>query len=137
MLDYSKPTPPLPPLAQMMAKRILHEWKEMSCKEGRDSQLHVDPLNQLTINEYIPGQGIASHTDTKSCFGEIVFILNMGSGITMNLTKCKDRDGDDRDGGGRDYSDGSCSDSNDIDPALLRKCIFLPARSLVREVIHQ
>lgn len=45
------------------------------------------PINQLTINEYLPGQGINSHTDTETCLGPEIFILNLESDIVMTLTK--------------------------------------------------
>jgi hypothetical protein len=151
MLDYSKPTRPLPMHAQKLSEQILREWNDVCYRrQHHDNQLVEEaassslsssattpspppPLNQLTINEYMPGQGIAAHTDTKSCFGSLVFILNLGSGITMNLTRCrrKEKDYDDNDtrdegGGGEDSGEYQEDDSSH------RKCVFLPVRSLVR-----
>lgn len=45
------------------------------------------PINQLTINEYYPGQGISSHIDTESCFGSGLFIVSLESSIVMTMTK--------------------------------------------------
>lgn len=42
--------------------------------------------DQIIINEYTPGQGIASHTDHKSYFGPVVGSLSLGSYTQMNLS---------------------------------------------------
>eukprot|EP01038_Epipyxis_sp_PR26KG_P008479 gene8479-11462_t len=80
MLDYTKATPPMPSSCTEIANK-LNEFRVI------DASGRFPKLNQLTVNEYYPGQGIASHTDTKSCFGKDIFILNLGSGIVMNMTK--------------------------------------------------
>jgi len=41
----------------------------------------------MTLNEYLPGQGIAAHIDTTSCFGDEVFIVSLNSSITMTMQK--------------------------------------------------
>jgi alkylated DNA repair protein alkB family protein 8 len=40
-------------------------------------------LDQLTVNEYMPGQGIPPHVDSHSPFKEAVAIVSIGSGIVM------------------------------------------------------
>lgn len=45
--------------------------------------IHIIP-NQASINEYLPGQGIAAHTDLPDA-GEYVIILNLGSSILMEF----------------------------------------------------
>lgn len=57
MLDYSKNTPAIPPLCKSVADRIICAAQS---SEARAAQ--SDLLNQMTVNEYFPGQGIASHT---------------------------------------------------------------------------
>jgi len=133
MLDYSKPTPPLPMHAQKLSEQILQEWNDVY---SRQAGHETNPLNQLTINEYMPGQGIAAHTDTKSCFGSLVFILNLGSGITMNLTRsrCSRKDCNNDDPKSGDDSGESQGDGRDRDVSCPRKCLYLPVRSLVRRV---
>lgn len=63
MVDYAKPTPPLPPSCRALSDQIAEQYT--SCVNSgilpEDSPV-FQPLNQLTINEYLPGQGIASHT---------------------------------------------------------------------------
>lgn len=51
-------------------------------------------INQLTINEYYPGQGISSHVDTESCFGSFIFVISLGSDIVMTLTELNNVTGD-------------------------------------------
>ena len=41
---------------------------------------------QAIINEYLPGQGIASHIDHPEGFGPIVVSITLGSPVTMDLT---------------------------------------------------
>lgn len=55
------------------------------------SQLYQDGLigdvpDQVIINEYHPGQGIAAHVDCEPCFGDKVFSLSLGSAATMQFT---------------------------------------------------
>jgi len=44
-------------------------------------------VTQCTVNEYYPGQGIASHVDTESCFGETIHILSLGGGVVMTMAR--------------------------------------------------
>lgn len=48
-------------------------------------------FNQVIINEYQPGQGIANHIDSPTLFDEIIVSLSLGSDIVMDFTKddCK------------------------------------------------
>jgi alkylated DNA repair dioxygenase AlkB len=49
-------------------------------------------LNQLIVNEYLPGQGIAPHVDCVPCFADIVLSLSLGSTCVMTMSR---RDGSD------------------------------------------
>lgn len=42
-------------------------------------------LNQLTVNGYKPGQGIGSHVDTPTAFGDGLISLSLSSGIVMEF----------------------------------------------------
>lgn len=57
--------------------------KEMGNKENMD---------QLTINDYMPGDGIPPHFDTHSPFEEIFVALSLGSGITMSFKSSKNEE---------------------------------------------
>jgi len=42
--------------------------------------------DQITVNEYLPGQGIGKHVDTHLAFGESITVLSLGSHTTMELS---------------------------------------------------
>lgn len=42
--------------------------------------------DQVIVNEYLPGQGIAAHVDCEPCFGDMIASLSLGSGCTMEFT---------------------------------------------------
>lgn len=43
--------------------------------------------DQVIVNEYLPGQGIAPHIDRETCFGEVVASLSLASHTTMDFTR--------------------------------------------------
>ena len=47
--------------------------------------------DQVTVNEYLPGQGIAPHVDTHSAFEDGIASLSLGSScvFTLQLHKLK------------------------------------------------
>lgn len=51
-------------------------------------------LLQVTINEYQPGVGIASHVDTHSAFSDGILSLSLGAGISFRMQRCVDPDTD-------------------------------------------
>ncbi len=60
-----KPAKEIPPLFQ----KYMHD---------------INPdLNQVIVNEYIPGQGIGKHTDHKLHFGDMIVSLSLGSATTI------------------------------------------------------
>jgi len=42
---------------------------------------------QMIVNEYRPGQGIAPHVDCEPCFGDVVASISLGSTCVMELTR--------------------------------------------------
>jgi len=42
-------------------------------------------FDQLTLNDYLPGQGIPPHVDTHSPFEEVFASLGLKSGVTMHF----------------------------------------------------
>lgn len=59
-------------------------------------RLHQDGLtdtapDQVIINEYEPGQGIASHVDCEPCFGDTIISLSLGSPCVMVFTSLRTR----------------------------------------------
>jgi len=41
--------------------------------------------DQVIVNEYQPGQGIAGHTDCIPCFGPVVAMVSLGSDVEMDF----------------------------------------------------
>lgn len=63
---------PLPAWLQTLARRIT------------ESTL-MELADQVIVNEYEPGQGIARHTDCRPCFGPTVAMVSLGSDIQMDF----------------------------------------------------
>lgn len=78
-IDYSMFLGALPSWASAMAKRLYLE-----------KQIDQEP-DQLIINEYLPGQGIANHVDCEPCFGETVISISLGSYCVMDFINIKSR----------------------------------------------
>ena len=51
------------------------------------ARLIYEQPDQVIVNEYQPGQGIAGHVDCESCFGETIITLSLGSGCFMDFTR--------------------------------------------------
>jgi len=72
-IDYSMFIGQLPNWAMTMAQRLSDEK-------------YTDVLpDQLIINEYEPGQGIANHVDCEPCFGDTVISISLGSSCVMDF----------------------------------------------------
>lgn len=65
----------------------LPQWlNEIALKLYRYKLIDFLP-DQAIINEYEPGQGIASHIDCEPCFGDTIISLSLGSTCVMNFSK--------------------------------------------------
>jgi alkylated DNA repair dioxygenase AlkB/SAM-dependent methyltransferase len=51
------------------------------------SVIQFPNINQLTVNHYVPGEGIGSHVDTPSAFGDGLMSLSLSGGIVMEFRK--------------------------------------------------
>lgn len=71
-IEESKPVDFFPEWLNIIVKKL----KTISCLSN------FNP-NQCTINEYIPGTGIAPHIDTHSCFGNTIVSLSLENDIIM------------------------------------------------------
>lgn len=65
---------PLPNWLSAFAERLV-----------KDGIFQVRP-DQVIINEYLPGQGIAPHVDCEPCFGETIVSLSLGSTCLMEFS---------------------------------------------------
>ena len=72
-IDPSMKLGPLPEWGAVIAERLYDEgW------------IGVVP-DQMIVNEYLPGQGIAHHIDCEPCFGDTILSLSLGSDCLMDL----------------------------------------------------
>ena len=62
------------------------EWLDGLCAQLLNDKIFDTIPNQVIVNEYLPGQGIAAHTDCIPCFGKIICSLSLGSSCVMNFT---------------------------------------------------
>lgn len=54
---------------------------------------HIDELpDQVIINEYIPGQGIANHVDCEPCFGETIISISLSSYCVMDFINIRTKE---------------------------------------------
>ena len=58
--------------------------KNLANRMFKDQHFHVIP-DQLIVNEYEPGQGIANHIDCEPCFGDTIISLSLNSTCIMDF----------------------------------------------------
>ena len=61
------------------------DWLSWLCTRLRDERIFTETPNQVIINEYLSGQGIAPHVDYLSNYGTTVASLSLGSPIVMDF----------------------------------------------------
>lgn len=71
---------------QSMRLGQLPVWLQPLAQRLHAEQHILATPDQVIINEYLPGQGIADHIDCEPCFGDTILSLTLGSGCMMNLT---------------------------------------------------
>lgn len=64
---------------------ILPAWLDSLASRFRQNAYIEDKPEQVIINEYIPGQGIAPHVDCEPCFGDTILSLSLGSSCVMDF----------------------------------------------------
>jgi alkylated DNA repair dioxygenase AlkB len=65
----------------------LPEWADALASRMHSEMVFDRAPDQLIVNEYEPGQGIASHVDCVPCFGPVVASLTLASGCQMDLSR--------------------------------------------------
>jgi len=61
-------------------------WIDDLCSQLHSDSIFIEKPDQVIINEYMPGQGIASHIDCAPCFGGTICSLSLESGCVMDLS---------------------------------------------------
>ncbi len=80
-----KATEPIPQnLIELLTTKFEDpKWKSL-CSVLEDGSDHPE---QLIINRYLPGQGIAPHIDHLINFGDVITCITLGSGVTIKFTR--------------------------------------------------
>jgi alkylated DNA repair dioxygenase AlkB len=63
--------------------------QEVANKLKNQSLINYLP-DQVIVNEYMPGQGIANHVDCEPCFGDTIVSISLGGSCVMNFTNLND-----------------------------------------------
>ncbi len=66
----------------------LPEWLRPAAEAVGDMPEFDRRPDQVIVNEYLPGQGIAAHIDCEPCFGPAVASLSLGGDVEM-LFRCR------------------------------------------------
>ncbi len=77
-------------LAKVVQKTRNHEFEHNNAETQNTTTTNYPDLNQMTVNHYKPGEGIGSHIDTTSAFGDGLISISLNSGIVMEFTNTKD-----------------------------------------------
>ncbi|NEP85224.1 MAG: alpha-ketoglutarate-dependent dioxygenase AlkB [Okeania sp. SIO3B3] len=68
----------------------LPAWLQHLAKHLNAADLMPAIPDQVIVNEYLPGQGIAFHVDCTPCFGDTIASLSLGSGCVMRFRRVVD-----------------------------------------------
>ena len=67
----------------------LPEWLSEIAEDLERAGHFASRPEQVIINEYLPGQGIAAHIDCAPCFGPEIASISLLSGCLMRFTSAK------------------------------------------------
>jgi len=65
----------------------MHPLLESMCERLYSDGVFSEKFDQIIVNEYLPGQGIAAHIDCAASFASTVCSLSLASSCMMNLTR--------------------------------------------------
>jgi alkylated DNA repair dioxygenase AlkB len=74
-------TPPVPEWGARLVRRMLAEG------------IATQEFDQLIVNEYLPGQGIAPHADSLSSFADEIVSISLGSACVMTFSSATSQGG--------------------------------------------
>jgi alkylated DNA repair dioxygenase AlkB/SAM-dependent methyltransferase len=96
-------------LAGVIQRTRQQEFPQEFGSEDVNPSVRYPHLNQLTVNQYFPGEGIGSHVDTPSAFSDGLISISLNGGITMEFRRV----------------------GNGDEEANVKKLVYLPPRSLL------
>ena len=91
----------------------LPDWVSFLCDRLVERKIFETRPQQLIVNEYEPGQGIAPHSD-RDCFGPVVASVSLGSDCMMDIYRTPKA-------------------KEDAFKILLERCSLLVLRGMARE----
>lgn len=65
---------------------VLPDWAERLGQQAFDQKLTLQAFDQVIVNEYEPGQGIARHVDCEPCFDDTIMSVSLGTPCVMHFT---------------------------------------------------
>ena len=65
-------------------QKIPHSCQHIAQRAVDTGHMSVVP-DQLTVNRYLPGQGIPPHVDSHHCCTDTILSLSLGSGVVMTM----------------------------------------------------
>lgn len=72
-------------------KRRTQHWCDLLVDRLLDQGVLVSRPDQMIINEYQPGQGIAAHIDNTSAFADGIVSVSLGSDVVMDFVNADDK----------------------------------------------
>ena len=78
--DYRRRT-----IDESMHLGALPDWLQVLAEHLHTNGWIAVVPDQVIINEYVPGQGIAPHVDCEPCFGDTILSLSLGSSCVMDF----------------------------------------------------
>ena len=63
----------------------LPAWALEIARDLHEKQFFPELPDQLIVNEYLPGQGIAPHVDCEPCFESTIASISLGSACVMDF----------------------------------------------------
>ena len=63
----------------------LPTWTSEIARDLYEKQFFPELPDQLIVNEYLPGQGIAPHVDCEPCFESTIASISLGSACVMDF----------------------------------------------------
>lgn len=70
----------------------LPDWLQVLAARLFDNGTFSAMPDQVIVNEYLPGQGIAAHIDCEPCFGETIASLSLGSPCEINFVNVNSKE---------------------------------------------
>ncbi|MEN7551691.1 alpha-ketoglutarate-dependent dioxygenase AlkB [Rapidithrix thailandica] len=70
-----------------MKGRPFPNWAILLTQRLKKDGYIKDLADQLIVNEYLSGQGIANHIDCEPCFGDTIASISLGSSCIMNFVE--------------------------------------------------